>query len=619
MPYSPEDLLGNGRGLSHIDTNCGALTDQSSEQTIANGWGPSQTLAQRKAAAQAFEEKLHASQPSDLAKLVLQLAKERNAFVVLTVLAARVPGWEEVTPADVVVSPLRSGIVKLSARTASSNADCVFKTRGTAHIRAAHQELSDAGVATTLLACGPGWTAEQFLTGRDMGEGYWETGRVGFSPFAELAARLHAAPTDWWPPFRDNLRKMLPLLNDEPDSSPLWLMAAFAESKDYLSKLAALKENQSQLAELMTILPRPVGELANKIVNVHGDFWDANIVEADDGTLKLVDFESTCVCGAIQDLVHVTHTELIEAYLRETTGQEPTEDELEALVFEARLAEHIHFFILRAIFNINDNENFHPVPASNFFEHAHRLAAVVEAVRANKALRRYVVRGCVTEGEPANPEGGQREELDPVVIKAALVGPVKLLLKSHPGQGMVRQERIDVGGGWGHFLSLGPANDAATVIIEKKQLAAADNYYGEGGPVMDADNYELGLHIAEGPQHAKRLGNAVMLGSWDHPSFTVNPDSTISPTCNPSVVLGHGPCKLHGDYWEERDTILFVVVGSKEQLVFDFVPSAKPWDSIKREDKLAADVATKLEEGARMWCWWSAEQLAAEGCKVAGL
>ena len=605
-----EELLGKGRGLSHIDTtNRGDLTDQNSLQTIANGWGPSQTLAQREAAAQAFEEALHASHPSCLAKLVLQLAKERDTFVALTVLGARVPGWEEVTPADIVVSPLRSGIVKLSARNATSNADCVFKTRGTARIRAVHQVLSDAGVATTLLASGPGWTAEQFLTGRDMGDGYWETGRVEFSRFAELTARLHAAPTDWWTPFRDNLSQALPLLNDEPDSSPLWSMAAFAEGKGCLSGLP--EENRAELAELMTILPRPVGDLANKVVNVHGDFWDANIVETDDNALKLVDFESTSVCGAIQDLVHVSNTALIEAYLRETTGQQPTEDEFEALVFEARLAEHIHFFILRGIFRLNEENGRDPsVPASNFFEHARRLAVVVEAVRANKALRRHIVRGCVAEGELANPEGGQRS-FD-MGVKPSGGEPVKLLLKSHPGQGVVRQERIDVAGGWGHFLSLGPASDAARVVIES-HTSATDTC--EWGPVMDADNYELGLHIAEGEQYAKRPGNAVLFGSWDQPGFTLNADSTMSPASNPSLVLGHGPCTCHGETMNGRDAVLFVDKGSKEQLVFDLVPSAEPWDSIRRENTLAADV----EVGARMWCWWSAEQLAAESDKVARL
>lgn len=85
---------------------------------------------------------------------------------------------------------------------------------------------------------------------------------------------------------------------------------------------------------------------------------------------------------------------LIERYLREITGQQPTEDDCEELLLEARLAEHIHFFVHRAIF-------FGGTPACEFFAHAHRLAVVVAAVRSSKTLRRYVMRGCVPEGQPA--------------------------------------------------------------------------------------------------------------------------------------------------------------------------------------------------------------------------
>jgi len=158
-----QSLLGAGRGLSLIGEEIWAATSPSSDQTVA----------QRKAAAQAFEKQLQASLPSDLTKLVLQIAEERDAFVARTVLAARLPGWEEITLADIIMLPLRSGIVKLSARTATSNAECVFKipsqsVSGAARVRAVHQALSDAGVASKLLASGVDWTVEQLLTAREL-------------------------------------------------------------------------------------------------------------------------------------------------------------------------------------------------------------------------------------------------------------------------------------------------------------------------------------------------------------------------------------------------------------------------------------------------------------------
>ena len=83
-------------------------------------------------------------------------------------------------------------------------------------------------------------------------------------------ARLHAAPTDWWrPPFKHALRELLPLLNGEPDASPLYMMAAFCDHKGQSRPYSA--EEHAQLAELMAVLPRPVGQLANRLVTVHGE------------------------------------------------------------------------------------------------------------------------------------------------------------------------------------------------------------------------------------------------------------------------------------------------------------------------------------------------------------
>jgi Ser/Thr protein kinase RdoA (MazF antagonist) len=75
----------------------------------------------------------------------------------------------------------------------------------------------------------------------------------------------------------------------------------------------------------MAVLPRPVGELASKPVSIHGDLWEGNTVLADDGALRLVDFELSCVCGAVYDLVHTCGPALVEAYLRQVTGRWPTE------------------------------------------------------------------------------------------------------------------------------------------------------------------------------------------------------------------------------------------------------------------------------------------------------
>ena len=76
-----------------------------------------------------FERELRASQPSDSTRLALQLLDERDACLARMVLAARRPGWEAVSPADVTVSPFRGGIFRLSARTAATarHSEVVFK------------------------------------------------------------------------------------------------------------------------------------------------------------------------------------------------------------------------------------------------------------------------------------------------------------------------------------------------------------------------------------------------------------------------------------------------------------------------------------------------------------
>ena len=114
-----------------------------------------------------------------------------------------------------------------------------------------------------------------------------------------------------------------------------------------------------------------------------GDLWDENTVEETDEsgatTLKLIDFEATCVCGAVQDLIHVSTAPLVETYLRRVLGRQPTEAEVEALLLEARLAEHIHFYIHRPIF-------FDRQPAESFLQHARGLAAVAEAAAGAVAV-----------------------------------------------------------------------------------------------------------------------------------------------------------------------------------------------------------------------------------------
>lgn len=347
---------------------------------------------------ESLEEQLRRSAPADLASLAAQLAEERDAFVARTVLAAKLPGWEGCSLSGTKVAPLKAGICRVSNRGAAANADVVLKLLGedsesSARIAAAHRALGDAGVATALLASGPDWTIEALGTGR---AGAYEPANKKnmCAQNAGLAARLHAAPTAWWPPHKDALRALLPALLQEPDSSPLYTLAAFAAQKgNRAAPVFADPRERRDLASLMAALPRPEGEAANRVVNVHGDLWDGNILAGGGGALVVTDLESAAVCGAVQDLAFTPEPEMIEAYLRGVAGRDPSAEEVAALLFEARLANHIHFEVLRGVFMINGNRGSTPPaePAGVFVEHARELAAVADAVRGSAKLRRRVL------------------------------------------------------------------------------------------------------------------------------------------------------------------------------------------------------------------------------------
>ena len=87
-------------------------------------------------------------------------------------------------------------------------------------------------------------------------------------------------------------------------------------------------------------------------------------------------------------------------------------------------------------------------------------------------------------------------------------GVIKLKLSSHPGMAIVCQERLDVFGGYGKFLSLGPVSDPNVLEVELT-----------GAKIFKADEKNLAFHIAGGDPGPLFEGNCVLVGSWNHPEF----------------------------------------------------------------------------------------------------
>ena len=217
--------------------------------------------------------------------------------------------------------------------------------KANSRMAAAHAALSEAGIATPLLASGDGWTVEAKGRVRDWGGKPLEKEEDG-----ALAARLHAAPVYWFAPFRKALHELLPVLASEPEASPLYPLVAACQVKRGKGQMPSLYHDEasaSKLSQIMALLPRPEGH-AGRPVTVHGDFWYSNVLQPCDASgqprseaaKQLLDFEWTCVSNAAQDMVHACDERLLRGYLRQTLGREPTELELEKLWFEARVAEH---------------------------------------------------------------------------------------------------------------------------------------------------------------------------------------------------------------------------------------------------------------------------------------
>lgn len=66
-----------------------------------------------------------------------------------------------------------------------------------------------------------------------------------------------------------------------------------------------------------------------------------------DGRSVVVDLGGVCVSSAVQDLVHISERDLVAFYLQSMIWQEPSKGEIDALWLEAKIAEHVHMYLLR--------------------------------------------------------------------------------------------------------------------------------------------------------------------------------------------------------------------------------------------------------------------------------
>jgi thiamine kinase-like enzyme len=263
---------------------------------------------------------------------------------------------------------------------------------------AAHQNLAEAGVAAPLLAHwiaedGNQFTLEAMGERRDSSDDWGDPSL--YEDNALLTAKLHKTTTTWFDKFRTDILEKVPVLKDEPLNSAVWVLAR-SEMLESIKSAVWVMPPIDKLRQLLAAIPRPSGQHAEELVNVHGDLHHQNIVRLPAGGSVLVDLEGVCVSSAVQDLVHVCDRNLIAFYLGSMAGKVPSEEEVDALWLEALIAEHVHMYILRDVFwETCRSSSWDPedVPAimDRFIEHTTRFSSFAKKLRKDKALAKKVM------------------------------------------------------------------------------------------------------------------------------------------------------------------------------------------------------------------------------------
>ena len=90
--------------------------------------------------------------------------------------------------------------------------------------------------------------------------------------------------------------------------------------------------------------------------------------------------------------------DLVAFYLQNMIGQEPSEEEIDALFLEAKIAEHVHFYLLREIFwqdfwdeALKWSPEAEATRMDMYIEHATRFSSLVKKLREDVMLAKEVL------------------------------------------------------------------------------------------------------------------------------------------------------------------------------------------------------------------------------------
>jgi len=186
-------------------------------------------------------------------------------------------------------------------------------------MKAATEALRDHGIAPSVLMIGPDFYVEASAGTSVMKDFFhFDHDKAPCEDLAQLLARVHAAPIDWWTPLKEAYIARDPaiagILGKAPPYAPVWnlpfsgidtgkLVMGMGNIPDATTEAVLRLQIETGVFEKVMCCDAfsPQTEAGRRQVVTHGDFKPDNVLCTDDGTLSAIDYDLTQVGPAVTD------------------------------------------------------------------------------------------------------------------------------------------------------------------------------------------------------------------------------------------------------------------------------------------------------------------------------
>ena len=122
-----------------------------------------------------------------------------------------------------------------------------------------------------------------------------------------LLAKIHLIDPQWYTSHYEKLLTKYPALVDAPRGSAFWYMTTrnwplMFKEKHATNMDSWMKRISETHRSFIDVEIQPISAAGQRIVTTHGDFHQGNILLSEKGVLNIIDFESSHVSFAIQDI-----------------------------------------------------------------------------------------------------------------------------------------------------------------------------------------------------------------------------------------------------------------------------------------------------------------------------